>query len=95
MNAEIKKATTIGLRNVTLRGRRTSLRLEPDFWSALEEIARREKLSINALCEKIQTRAGRGNLTAAVRLYALDYFRAAATETGHRAAGHGRLSTAG
>jgi len=29
-------------------------------------------------------------MTAAIRVYLLNYFRAAATDTGHRKAGHGK-----
>jgi len=35
--------------SVTLRGHRTSISLEPEFWSAFRDIARRRSLSTNAL----------------------------------------------
>lgn len=79
------------VRNVKLAGRRTSLRLEPEFWDALDEIVVRERSSLNALCERIKGRRGAANLTAAVRLFVLRYYRAATTEPGHRSAGHGRI----
>lgn len=81
------------VRNIKLAGRRTSLRLEPEFWDALDEIATREDSNVNALCERIKGRRSAANLTAAVRLYVLRYFRIAATEAGHRGAGHGRNSS--
>jgi predicted DNA-binding ribbon-helix-helix protein len=81
------------VRNIKLAGRRTSLRLEPEFWDALDEIVARESSTLSALCERIKGRRTAANLTAAVRLYVLRYFRSAATETGHRNAGHGRPST--
>ncbi|WP_348981781.1 ribbon-helix-helix domain-containing protein, partial [Azospirillum sp. TSH58] len=37
------------LRNVMVAGRRTSMRLEPAFWDALEEIAQREDLTVSRL----------------------------------------------
>ena len=57
-----KTPATLGVeplqgRNVLLHGRqRTSMRLEPSMWSALEEIAMREGLSINDLCSQIDLR---------------------------------------
>jgi predicted DNA-binding ribbon-helix-helix protein len=78
------------------------MRLEPSMWSALEEIAAREKLSINELCSRIdlrlQAQARRKGLdpeksevtlTSGVRVFIFAYYRAAATEPGHNAAGHG------
>lgn len=62
-------------RNVKVFGRRTSMRLEPAFWEALEEIARRETTDIDALFDKVAKVPHRGNLTSAIRLYALAYFR--------------------
>jgi predicted DNA-binding ribbon-helix-helix protein len=80
------------VRNIKLAGRRTSLRLEPEFWDALDEIVVREGSSLSTLCERIKGRRGAANLTAAVRLFVLRYYRAATTEPGHRSAGHGRNS---
>lgn len=76
-------------RNVTISGRRTSLKLEPDMWEALEEVCTREGRTLHEVCTMIARRHAGGNLTAAVRVFILAYFRAAATEEGHRRAGHG------
>ncbi len=74
-------------RNVTVSGRRTSLRLEPSMWEALGEVCRREGVSASELCSEIDRKRRRGSsLTAAVRVFLLVYFRQAATEQGHRAA---------
>ena len=83
------------VRNIKLAGRRTSLRLESEFWDALDEIVAREDSTLSALCERIKGRRAAANLTAAVRLYVLRYFRSAATESGHRGVGHGRQSPRG
>jgi predicted DNA-binding ribbon-helix-helix protein len=76
-------------RNVVASHGRTSMRLEPELWSALDEICRREGLTLAALVQHIERDAHPGGRTSAVRVYALRYFRAAATEQGHRDAGHG------
>lgn len=85
--------STLQSRNVTLRGRRTSLRLEAPMWEALEEIARREGLGIGELCAMVDRQRRESTLTAAIRVFILHYFRQAATEPGHGNAGHGRLDT--
>ncbi len=76
-------------RNIYLNGQRTSLRLEPAMWDALEEICRREQQTISSICAFIESQRGSSSRTAAVRVFILRYFRAAATESGHLAAGHG------
>ncbi len=77
--------------NVRVAGRRTSVRLEPEMWSALNELRTREGTSLPALITRIERSGLASTLTAAIRVYLLLYFRNAATEEGHRAAGHGVL----
>ena len=83
--------STLINRNVTVGGRRTSLRLEPAMWDALEEICRREEMSQHELCAMIDERRRASSLTAAIRVFIVNYFRAAATEEGHASIGHGAL----
>ncbi len=86
-------ASTLVNRNVTIGRRRTSLRLEPAMWDALEEIWRREEMSQHELCAMIDGRRHASSLTAAIRVFIVNYFRAAATEEGHASTGHGALYT--
>lgn len=46
--------------SLTLRGHRTSVSLEPEFWEAFRAIARREGVALNELAAQID--AGRSNL---------------------------------
>ncbi|MFN3827283.1 MAG: ribbon-helix-helix domain-containing protein [Micavibrio sp.] len=86
---EAHKSTLVS-RNITVMGRRTSVRLEPEMWGALREIARREGCKIHDICSLIHLRKnGDTSLTAAIRVFLMLYYRAAATEDGHRKAGHG------
>jgi predicted DNA-binding ribbon-helix-helix protein len=78
-------------RNVTINGRRTSLRLEPEMWESLNEIAKREGSTMNDIVAKIDRNRAEGGLTSHVRVFVLSYFRGAATERGHMTAGHGVL----
>lgn len=82
-------ASSLLSRNVTVAGRRTSVRLEPKMWDALSEICQRERLSTHDICTVIAARRSASTLTAALRVFVMDYFRAAATEDGHIRAGHG------
>lgn len=61
-------------RNVTIGALRTSMRLEPEFWSALNDIARVEGLSLDALCTRVDAQRGAHSRTAAMRLFATAYF---------------------
>ena len=92
-NSDLESAAHGGLinRNVTVNGRRTSIRLEPEMWDAMEEIAKREGIRVSDVVSRIDRDARqRGSgLTARVRVFVLGYFRAAATEQGHMNAGHG------
>ena len=80
-------------RNVTTGERRTSVRMEPHVWSALEEYCHREGVTASDFVTQIdRQRAGAKppqTRTSAIRVALFDYFRAAATPEGHKAAGHG------
>lgn len=78
--------------NITILGRRTSVRLEPAMWNALHEIARREKCRVHDICSLVHLRKNqKTSLTAAIRVFLMLYYRAAATEDGHVRAGHGNF----
>ncbi|MEI2383777.1 ribbon-helix-helix domain-containing protein [Breoghania sp. JC706] len=63
-------------RSLTLHGHRTSLALEPEFWDALEEIARDRSLSLAATIAQIDdNRASDAALASAVRLAVLAHYR--------------------
>jgi len=82
-------ASSLVSRNITVSGHRTSMRLEPAMWDALQEVARREAKTINDICTMVDERRRESSLTAALRVYIVAYFRAAATEHPHLRAGHG------
>lgn len=79
-------------RNITVTGKRTSVRLENQMWRALRDIAMREKCGVNDLCTLIaQTKKPNISLTSSIRIFIMMYYKAAATEDGHLKAGHGGL----
>lgn len=73
-------------RNVQQGDRRTSMRLEPEMWDALRELCEREDVTLKDWLTALDPQQDR---TAAVRAAVLTYYRVAATEAGHAAAGHG------
>ena len=82
--------TTLVSRNITVFNRRTSIRLEPEMWRALKEISERENCSIHDVCTLISLRKReKTSLTAAIRVFLMLYYKAAATDDGHKRAGHG------
>lgn len=92
----MKTKTPLVNRNVTGSAGRTSMRMEPDMWQALEEICHRENRTLADLIQGIEAsmtfHAGQvEHRTSAVRCYVLAYYRRAATEAGHKAARHGTL----
>jgi predicted DNA-binding ribbon-helix-helix protein len=91
---ELEMGSTLVSRNITVNGKRTSVRLEPEMWRAIKEIAGRENCSIHELCSLIAFRKNkRTSLTAAIRVFLMLYFRAATTEEGHGKAGHGSFDS--
>jgi len=62
--------------SVTLKGHRTSISLEPEFWNAFREIARIRNMPLNALTAEIDAARGidRG-LASAIRVYVMEWHR--------------------
>lgn len=77
-DAPARHDSTLLNRNVWIGRRRTSLRLEPAMWQALEEVAGNSGLTIHEVCTLIDERRRESSLTAAVRVFLLSYYRDAA-----------------
>ncbi|MBO9408227.1 ribbon-helix-helix domain-containing protein [Shimia sp. R9_1] len=66
-------------RSLTLRGHRTSVSLEEDFWRAFREIAEEKSIPINELAAQIDAdRDLEAGLATAIRLYILNHYRSKA-----------------
>ena len=63
------------VKNVFIRGQRTSLRLEGELWDAMDEICRRERMVINELCSLIDTGRNGATRASTVRAFIVQYFR--------------------
>src|ERR1041385_7823931 len=78
--------SSLVIRNIVVGGHRTSFRLEPVMWEALLEIARQRQTNVNQLVTEIDRRRVSSSLTAAIRVYIVDFYRAAAIRLDHAAA---------
>ncbi len=79
--------STLQSRNIVVSGHRTSMRLEPDMWRALTDIAEREGRSLHELCTLVHRLRRRTSLTSAVRVFILSYYRTLARDLERRTEG--------
>ena len=63
-------------RSIVIAGHKTSVSLEDAFWKALKEIAGGRKITLSDLVASIDTDRRVGNLSSAIRLFVLDFYRA-------------------
>ncbi len=62
--------------SLTLKGHRTSVSLEPEFWDAFREIAAARGLAVNALAAEIDAARPPGlGLASAIRTHVLAWYR--------------------
>jgi len=68
-------------RSLTLRGHRTSVSLEDEFWQAFREIAAEKAMPVNALAAEIDAERGlETGLASAIRLFVLRHYRKGGAE---------------
>ena len=61
-------------KSVCLFGHRTSITLEEEFWDALKKIADKKQCSLQKLIEDIDKHRTHENLSAAIRIYTLNFY---------------------
>ena len=62
-------------RSIVVAGHKTSVSLEEAFWSGMKEISSERDLTLSELVGEIDGHRQQGNLSSAIRLFVLDYFR--------------------
>jgi predicted DNA-binding ribbon-helix-helix protein len=65
----------IAKRSVVVDGCETSVGLEPQFWEAFKEIAATRKMDIKELVSEVAKDRETANLSSAIRLYVLNFYR--------------------
>lgn len=61
--------------SLTLRGHRTSVSLEEEFWQAFRAIAAERDVALNALAAEIDETRGDVGLASAIRVFVLRQYR--------------------
>jgi predicted DNA-binding ribbon-helix-helix protein len=62
-------------RSIVIAGHKTSVSLEDAFWKGLKDIAGGRDMTLSDLVASIDTGRQHGNLSSAIRLFVLDYYR--------------------
>jgi len=62
-------------RSIVLAGHKTSVSLEDEFWNGLKEIAGRRLMTLSTLVDSIDAQRQHGNLSSALRLFVLEFYR--------------------
>jgi predicted DNA-binding ribbon-helix-helix protein len=61
--------------SMRIAGRKTSIALERAFWDGLHEIAKQRNETVSSLVNKINADRQSFNLSSAIRVFVLDYYR--------------------
>jgi len=62
-------------RSIVIAGHKTSVSLEDAFWRGLKEIAAARNVTLSDLVATIDGGRRQGNLSSAIRLFVLEYYR--------------------
>ncbi len=71
-------------RSIVIAGHKTSVSLEDAFWIALKEIATVRNMTLSGLVAAIDSERQLGNLSSAIRLFVLDFYRGQISEHENR-----------
>ena len=71
----------VAKRSIVVGGHKTSVSLEEGFGSSMKEISHERSVTVSELIGEIDSNRQQGNLSSAIRLFVLDYFRSRANET--------------
>lgn len=75
-------------RSIVIAGHKTSVSLEDPFWQGLREIAGLRDMTLSEVVASIDTDRHEGNLSSAIRLFVLDYYRGQHERGRNAAASH-------
>ena len=71
-------------RSIVLAGHKTSVSLEDEFWRGLKEIAGKRLMTLSTLVDAIDAQRQQGNLSSALRLFVLEFYRSQIPDIGGR-----------
>lgn len=79
-----KSKSLLTKRSIYIRSRKSSVHVELPFWASLREIADTEGAKLTELVEHIDQSRNTPNLSSAIRLFVLEYYRRLAEEKAKR-----------
>src|SRR5499427_8041055 len=62
-------------RSIVVAGHKTSVSLEEAFWNGMKEISGERNMTLSELVGEIDSKRQEGNLSSAIRLFVLDFFK--------------------
>jgi predicted DNA-binding ribbon-helix-helix protein len=74
--------SSVRKRSIRLDTHKTSITLEDPFWDSLKDIAAAQGTSVDHLIATIDSKRQHPNLSSAIRLFVLDYFKQRPAEAG-------------
>jgi predicted DNA-binding ribbon-helix-helix protein len=74
-NGDTTMKSQVVKRSIVIAGHKTSVSLEDAFWNGLKEIAASRDMPLSDLVAAIDSARHHGNLSSAIRLYVLGFYR--------------------
>ena len=68
----------VAKRSIAIRGHKTSVSLEEAFWNGMKEISGLRNMTLSELVGEIDHNRQDSNLSSAIRVFVLDYFKSRA-----------------
>jgi len=67
--------SSVAKRSVVVANHKTSVSIEDEFWVSLKDIAQARRQTLSELLSEIDGGRQRGNLSSAIRLFVLAYYK--------------------
>jgi predicted DNA-binding ribbon-helix-helix protein len=74
----MKMKSPVVKRSIVVADHKTSVSLEEPFWSGMKEISGQRGTTLSEVVNEIDANRQHGNLSSAIRLFVLDYFKSRA-----------------
>ena len=74
LGVEVRKSL-VSKRSLVVAGHKTSVSLEGEFWNSLKDIASERGMTLGALVAAIDGDRQHANLSSAIRLFVLGFYR--------------------
>jgi predicted DNA-binding ribbon-helix-helix protein len=72
---DVMQRSPVVKRSIVVADHKTSVSLEDEFWKGLKEIAALRLTNLSSLVSKIDSQREHGNLSSAIRIFVLNFYR--------------------